>query len=185
MESNTSGAQSSCADAPQSISIPAEILRNIRLTAVRFGQRWGKNHIEEMISIGNLVAVEKAAANNWNPERQEFWPWIRKRVEGAMIDYLQSISHRNECGLVEMPDHKDENCTPFELVRRNQIERRKRAAIIELPVRDQFVIQRLEDGAREVDIARELNISQPRVVQIKQRAVRKIRPHVAVAQIAA
>ena len=134
------------------------------------GERGAWRFEDDLVSEGGLQLVRIAGSN------PGYLPFCRKRLKGAMLDWLEKYGRVHEDLTEERPA---EVLLPDEQVQQHERTKRLRTAVIELPDVERQVIERIyRDGWTQARVADELGLNQYQVSRIRQRALRTMRPSV-------
>ena len=154
--------------------------------------RWVE--FDDLVQEG-CIGVLQAAERYVEGKARTFGDFANRRIRGAMYDYLRrSIpggrNHGGEFVLESLATPIFEDVTLGDTLRstsnpeadamRSETAQHVRLALDELPRRTQYILRKVHgQEERQSDVARELNICQGRVSQIRTRAFEKLRVRLA------
>jgi RNA polymerase sigma factor (sigma-70 family) len=125
----------------------------------------------ELAQVGVIAMIE--AAERFDPEKGEFWPFVYRPVRGAMLDFLRESSREFHVELsgvrVFATPETDSALREIDISR----------AVKKLTVQERRVFTALREGHRPHQIAGMLNITPQRVGQLRAKAARRLRELVA------
>lgn len=123
---------------------------------------------EELTNVG-VVAMMEAEAR-YKEDQGPFWPFVFRRVRGAMLDFL-GREFRETCH-VELSGVRVSSGDPSpDLERHLDVER----AVRRLAPRDRRVFRATRAGHRTKELAGMLRITKSRATRIRQRMERQMR----------
>lgn len=176
-------APDSCIEPPDTAKDPLrKQLDYVRAVARGVAQsRSAWEHLEDLMSVGLETLLRLAQ------DRPEFIPFSRKRIEGAMLDYLRKERRQSHAslGISSMEERPDEALLPDQQIREFQRSQRLREAFEVLPDEERDVLRlRFEEGCTQSEAGRCRGSSRQKIQRLESRALKSMRPWVEVARAA-
>lgn len=162
-----------------------EHLPMVRALAWRYAQRcppWvSREDLEQAGAMGLLAALRGHDAARGASVATHAW----QRVRGAILDALRAsdpLSRRErarglsvcEVGLDQAPEHADDDADPAQMLAVRQEAAQLAAALAGLPEREHAALAAALDSSDE-KLAEQWGVSSSRVVQLRRRAVGRLR----------
>lgn len=162
------------------ISLQLAQIRSIARGVAKDRSAW--HLFEDLQSVGyrKLIELERAGGRT-------VIQFSRQAIENAMRDFLRKERRQAHADLAdeEKPAEFVLPAQQIEDMRDRQRREKLREAVVELPADEQHVLRRLyRDGATLTQVAREKGTYVQKIARIEQRALKTIRPRVAMARAA-
>lgn len=151
------------------------ILANLKLVvsiAKRFNRLDCRHTLSELIQYGNVGLIKAVDSFNWRLGFK-FSTYAESSIERAILRELTKKLPRTT--LDETPIEDDTESSSYETLEKISMVNLVRDAIADLPERErQIIVMRYFESRRIKDIAKDLKISEPRIRQLKARAIRRL-----------